>query len=452
MRTSAGIVLLTILSFGCGGQASSPASPSPVSTAAPASTTGATLNGTVLLTATAADGTAASPLRVQVAGTNLTTTVTPAGQFTLSDVPGGSVQLHFTGDGADASVGLGQPVSPGETVTVTVTVAGSHAEIDSEDHGGDGQQDQIEGLIESLPPTQPAGTLVVAGRTIATDASTVITQGGAARTFADLAVGQRVHVKGHTSGTAFLATRIEIQNDNTTVPVNVNGVVSGLTGTAAAFQFTVNGRQITGDAQTLFYSSENETQDADSTPALTFADLKDGERVEVKGQQRDPTVYAVRIYIDAGGSDNEGEFDAKGPISGLSGNCPALSFTLDGTTVTTDATTTFENAQGCSAIVDGMTLEVEGTKQADGSVLAAKVDDMGDGNGGVSFKGEGAIAGLSGTCPAISFTLGATSVDANASTNFHRVACAALQDGDTVQVKGNWEPGGGRVLATKIER
>ncbi len=369
MRThlSAGVVLLTILSFGCGGKMSSPASPSAVSSAAP-SGAGATLNGSVRLGATAATGSAADPLTVQIVGTNLLATVTPAGQFTLNGVPSGSVQLHFAGAGANAYVTLTSQVATGETVTVTVTVVGTSAVIESEEHGGGGDaEEQIEGRIESLPPTQAAGTLVVSGRTITTDASTVITQDGATRTFADLAIGQRVHVKGHTSGSTFLATRIEIQNDVTDVPVDVNGIVSNLTGSELSFQFVVNGRQITGDSQTVFFG--------DGDHMDTFADLKNGVRVEVKGRQQDAAVYAVRIHIngnDSGNGDNN-EFDATGPISGLGGTCPALSFTLSGTPIDTDASTKF-HGRSCSSLQNGDRVEVKGTKQPSGHVLATKVD------------------------------------------------------------------------------
>ena len=36
----------------------------------------------------------------------------------------------------------------------------------------------------------------------------------------------------------------------------------------------------------------------DNDVPLTLADLKNGQRVEVKGEQRDGFVYAVRIHIN----------------------------------------------------------------------------------------------------------------------------------------------------------
>jgi hypothetical protein len=163
---------------------------------------------------------AAVALKVEVVGTEVVATVGAAGQFTLPDVPSGQVQLHFTGTGVDAYVTVGQ-VNAGETVTITVTVAGSTAALETLVRDSAGEQ-ELEGRIESLPPTQPAGMLIVSGRTVIPDASTVIKQGGTTRTFADLAVGQRVHVKGQADGAALAARIIEIQNVQDDVPVEIN--------------------------------------------------------------------------------------------------------------------------------------------------------------------------------------------------------------------------------------
>ena len=54
-------------------------------------------------------------------------------------------------------------------------------------------------------------------------------------------------------------------------------------GTIAAFQFTVDGRLVKGDATTEFFGNS------------AFSDLVNGARVEVKGSQRDGFVYATRM-------------------------------------------------------------------------------------------------------------------------------------------------------------
>jgi hypothetical protein len=97
-----------------------------------------------------------------------------------------------------------------------------------------------------------------------------------------------VHVKG-TSGTGgLLASVLMIQNTNTDIGVPINGIISGFTGTATAFEFTVNGRLVKGDDATVFFGNS------------AFSDLADGKRVQVKGSQRDGYVYAVRVHVSSG--------------------------------------------------------------------------------------------------------------------------------------------------------
>lgn len=189
---------------------------------------------------------------------------------------------------SDGSLGQ-SPAAPSATGGIA---ADGSMDANTEEVGNDGlawegaargRAQQVEGLIEALPPVVPAGTLIVRGKTITTDGNTVIVQDDVPKTFADLAVGMLVHVKGTPSGSALLATRIMIQNV-TGRPVNLHGIVQGLTGTASAFEFTVGGRSVHGDAATQFQNS-------------SFASLANGSRVQVKGQQQNGFVYATRIQV-----------------------------------------------------------------------------------------------------------------------------------------------------------
>jgi len=437
------VVVITILSAACGGRASSPLSPSGIPPTPASSTTGATVLGTVRLGLTApVVGSSADPMKVEVVGTAIVAVVSAAGQFELGNVPAGQVRLHFFGAGVDAYVTISQ-VGSGETVTIGVTVVGTSAVVDSQLRNTQSQQQEIEGRVESLPPTQSAGTLVVAGRTVKTDAATVIKQGSVTGSFADLVVGQRVHVKGRVEGDAIVASLIEIQNTQTDTPVNVNGIVQGLTGSELAFQFTIDGRLIKGDHQTQF----------DSGVSPTFADLKNGARVEVKGQQQDGAIYAVRIHIqnDEGG----GAVELSGAIGALTGSCPQVSFTLKGSRVATGTSTTFTGA-GCVALKNGVEVEVKATKQSDGTVLATKVwveEEKKD----TPYNGSGTIGSLSGSCPVTSFMLSPTTITSgstvkiytNSATVFSGAGCAGLKNGVKVEVKGTTQADG-VVLATKV--
>jgi hypothetical protein len=74
---------------------------------------------------------------------------------------------------------------------------------------------------------------------------------------------------------------------------------------------------------------------------------------------------------DENDDNNEGELE--GAISNKSGTCPTLTFTVQGSTITTDGNTKFEDGQ-CSQIANGTKVEVEGTRQANKSVLARKIE------------------------------------------------------------------------------
>jgi hypothetical protein len=65
--------------------------------------------------------------------------------------------------------------------------------------------------------------------------------------------------------------------------------------------------------------------------------------------------------------------ELEGTVSNKSGNCPSLTFTVQETTVTTDGNTKFNGGQ-CSQVANGTKVEVEGTHQANNSMLAKQVE------------------------------------------------------------------------------
>ena len=250
MRMSRWIGVLTFVALGCvacGGEApQAPAGPS--STGVPSSATqGATIMGNVSagrcpaaagtsLTSPVGFASATVPpaaMAAQVVGTPISSLVGTGGGFTLEGVPPGPVQLRFVGSGVDASVAL-SPVKPGDAVSVLVAVAGATATIESESRNAGGKV-ELEGRIESLDPA--ALTLMVAGRMVTTSDRTVIRDGSLSKAFADLAIGQRVHVKGTLGVDSIVADSILIQNTNVAIPVNVNGIVDQLSGTSESVRF-----------------------------------------------------------------------------------------------------------------------------------------------------------------------------------------------------------------------
>ena len=107
---------------------------------------------------------------------------------------------------------------------------------------------------------------------------------------------------------------------------------------------------------------------------LTFADLKAGDRVHVKGSANGAAIDAREVNVQDANDDAADRRGAEGVVAGLAGTCPAITFTVGAakTEVATDAKTSFGRS-ACADVVNGASVEVEGTVQTDGSILAAHV-------------------------------------------------------------------------------
>jgi hypothetical protein len=388
MRRLLGIVIVaTALTAACGGKGNptapsgnsggsgSPAAPAP----APAAGTSATITGSVqgssaassLVSASA--GAALTGVTVAVVGTNLTSSVDAVGRFTLLNVPAGEVRLQLTGAGTNATVALGA-VEASQTVDVVVMLSGASASIESAVRSG-ASEAQLEGRIESLPPSMAPLTFKAAGRTVKTDATTRFTDGSVTRAFGDLQLGMRVHVKGSLAGDAFNATRVELQQAATppgktpeegqNTSASIHGVLKSIGGAKPGLVLMV-------DATTVRTSSGTEVKRRGDVQTLD--ELKTGQSLHVVGdRQADGSIDARKIEItdDPAG----GPFEIAGSVGGLKGTCPAVSFGVNGFSVTTSSATVFEGA-ACSALKSGGKVTVKGLKQADGSVAATSVRTM----------------------------------------------------------------------------
>lgn len=448
MRRALGYsLMLAILTTACGGRGGSPTAPSgTTSNGAGAMITGSVQGAAGAMTA-AGFGAALTGVTVTVVGTNISTTVDAGGRFTLTNVPAGTVQLQLTGGGANATVTI-STVEASQTIDVVVTVSGSSASVDSEVRSGAGEA-QLEGRVESLPPTMPSLTFKAAGRTVRTDSSTRFVEGGTTRAFADLSIGMRVHAKGSLTGDSFTATEVRLQNSNN-VQVTVNGAIDSVTGSASAFEFKIGSRVIKGDALTAFFGDGNSPD--------SFASLKEGVRVEVKGEQRDGFVYATRIHVNDGDDDDddtpgqETSASIHGTLTAIGGSSPAFILTVGGTTVRTTASTEVKrrgDVQTLAELKVGMSLHVVGVRQPDGSLDARKIEINDDAAGG-EFEIEGSVGGLQGSCPALRFSVNGFSITTSASTTFEDVACTALKSGNKVNVKGIRQADGS-VAATRVK-
>lgn len=438
---------------GKGGTPTSPSTPgsgAPTGAPAPGSTatvTGSVQGGSASALVAVSGGAALTGVTVTVVGTSISAAVDAGGRFALTNVPPGDVRLQLTGGGANATISLGM-VQASQTVDLVVMVSGATASIDSQVKSGAGEA-ELEGRVESLPPTMAALTFKAAGRTVKTDGATRFLDGSAARSFADLQIGMRVHVKGSLSGDTFTATLVELQNSQTTIPVEMNGIIDSLSGAAPAFQFKIGSRVVKGDGNTSFFG--------DGDKPDTFADLKDGARVEVKGQQRDGFVYATRIHINgtetAPAPPEDTSASIHGTLKSIAGSTPNLVLMVDTTTVRTSSGTEVKrrgDVQTLAELKVGQSLHVVGNRQSDGSLVARKIEIDDDATGG-EFEIEGALGGLKGSCPSVQFGVNGFPVTTSSATVFEGGACASLKSGDKVTVKG-LKQADGSVAATSVKK
>ncbi len=225
-------------------------------------------------------------LTISVVGSTEMTTVDSTGRFTLVITPSGNVKLKITGPGVDSTATVGA-VTAGDKIEITIAVAGGTAEIEGSDRAT-GQSREIEGRVEAIPPTTSAGSFKVNGTTVTTTASTMYKKsGGGTASFADVLLGSRVHVKAAAgAGATVTALEVNIQNQQTQLPVQVNGTISGFSGTAASFVFDIGSQHFRGDSATGFNGTGS------------FAAMKNGARADVKAEYRSTGLYATRIHVN----------------------------------------------------------------------------------------------------------------------------------------------------------
>ena len=105
---------------------------------------------------------------------------------------------------------------------------------------------------------------------------------------------------------------------------------------------------------------------------LMFNDLKVGQRVHVKGVLNGSTVVASEVNLQDEHPSDGMDAEIEGTVSGVSGTCPTVTFTIKTTKVTTTASTQFTGGQ-CTQLVNGKSAEVAGARNADGSITATRV-------------------------------------------------------------------------------
>lgn len=208
----------------------------------------------------------------------------------------------------------------------------------------------IEGVVNSVNAAN--NTLTVMGQVVVVDNLTVFE----GTTMATLTAGNIVEVSGWTDASGSIhATRIEYKKDSFsagTDELEVDGTVSNLD--TAAMTFTLG-------ALTVYYGNLNVT-------------LANGQSVEVKSTQgmngsNQLVASSIESEDDALSAEEGEEAELQGIVTSFTSS--AL-FEVNGHVVKTDANTEFENGTA-GDIAEGERLEVEGTVNASGELVADKI-------------------------------------------------------------------------------
>ncbi len=170
--------------------------------------------------------------------------------------------------------------------------------------------------------------------------------------------GHAMTVEVHLSAAgAFLA-----DTDDHHGETSLRGRIDAINGT----RLQVQGRVVQTDGLTQFLGRQNE--------AVGLGALKVGDSVEIEGAtQSDGSVYARKVKLEDANENEppENEVSFSGGIQSLN------PFRVAGRTVAVDGHTQILDHQNApvpfSALTLGSTVEVEGTSQPDGSVLAKKI-------------------------------------------------------------------------------
>src|SRR5262245_1114403 len=214
--------------------------------------------------------------------------------------------------------------------------------------------DLVKGPVDSVDAA--AGTLVVMGQTVLTDADTSFDDNIPGASLAGLNAGDIVEVSGMRRADGDIqATRIEGKPAGTVF--EVTGVASGVD--TAAHKLNVN-------ALVVDYSGATVRDFANGQPA-------NGDLVEAKGNSVNASGELVASSIELKRDDDDAGAGMQVEIEGLITRfVSATDFDVAGKPVTTNISTRFENGSATDLVLNAK-VEAEGQVDANGVLVATKV-------------------------------------------------------------------------------
>ncbi|HED16248.1 MAG TPA: hypothetical protein ENI64_05470 [Gammaproteobacteria bacterium] len=379
--------------------------------------------------------------------------------------------VEFDTSGASISVD-GSPASENELeVGMIVAVTGNSS-------GASGSatsistSDELEGLVESnsIATGSDTGTMMIMGQQVTITDTTVFESNEATiTTFSEVAIGNIVELHGYSDGNGrIVATRLEVKALDLASyggEIELKGVISNLDSTTSVFD--IGGM----------------TVDYGSVPAdlsdLPGGIITDGLFVEVKstaGLDASGFLIASKVELEddesSSDSDDDGEeLEVKGTITSDIDGTRRFSIGMQVVLVTDN--TELEDVSE-SGLASGVMVEVEGTVNANGELVASDIEAKEGSSGGSSSRMEvkGSITSitLDGTSPnsgsitvldagnvstviqITNSTIMKDDDDSNGMTPVHNFNLSNLANGNNVEVKYYVDSATGNNIALKLER
>ena len=188
--------------------------------------------------------------------------------------------------------------------------------------------------------------------------------------------------------------------------------------------------------------------DASALQTSLMLQLTERQRLELRVTlSAGPTVLALQT-----GDGLQERIRLRSTVRLVEGACPDISFAVDGAAVTTNQATQFGGG-ACANLTTGADVEVGGTRQGNGTVLATQLQlrtrDRDQTQQQSQLHLRSRLQERSGSCPEVAFVLDGVRVRTHAGTLFAAGSCGDLANGAMVEAHGS-RGGDGTMLAATV--
>lgn len=363
-----------------------------------------------------------NPGRVGIAARG---TITGFGSVIVNGVTYDTSNATFDIDGiagAESDLAVGQVV----TIRGTTDENGNDARADEVVYA-----DLVEGPVESVDVA--AASFVVLGQTVLTNGDTAFEDDFNPQSIAGVSPGDIVEVSGFANGNGeILATYVDLEDSPG--DFEVTGIVANLD--AGNLSFEINGLLVD-------YGGASLSDFPNGAP-------ENGQRVEAEGSLGGGGEL-IATSVEFEGDDDLGaasgdDVEIEGLITRF---VSATDFDVNGTPVTTNASTSFSNGSAGDLALN-VAVEVEGEVNANGVVVAESIDFEQEGTLELRGAVEGTTANSVTLLGVTATVTSSTALDDQSSGAVSPFRLADLNVGDYVEVRGFDD--GGTLTLTGLER